>query len=118
MSRLWLWNETAKHQKNRRKFAQTKEIAVLKIKRKDNVDLFFYSKIIVHQEFIPEDYTANEEFCQSCLDRFIKIITCTRSNLWKYQFFFLFNKYIYSFCNDQHSVFNEKNDSSAISFTH
>lgn len=63
-----------------------------KNQKKDNIDLFFfyyyYSKRIVHQEFIPEEYTANGAFYQSFFDRSCKIITYTRSNLWKYQYFF------------------------------
>lgn len=85
ISRLWLWNKTAKCRIGKRKFTQTTKIAISKIKSEDNVDRIFDSKGIVYRKFVPERSTVNKVFCLSVLDCLCIRIACARLNLWKYR---------------------------------
>ncbi len=45
--------------------------------------LFFDSKGVIHQEYVPEDQTVNATFYIQVLDRFCKHIARVRPEMWK-----------------------------------
>ncbi len=58
--------------------------------------LFFDSKGVIHQEYVPENQTVNATFYIQVLERFCKCIASMRLEMWRDWKFFLLHNYAHS----------------------
>ncbi len=65
------------------------KILISKIEGKDDADFVFYSKGVIHHEYVPEGQTVNATFYVQVLDRLCKRIARVRPQMWRDQKLFL-----------------------------